>query len=235
MRGKSLLGLIVLFAVLVLWPCSASKVYASDEGHAAHEEGVVNHQVAASDDGSMATMHESAHHSGESAHGEHHGLSHQQIMNFIWHALNFTLLVVILVKFLKAPIANALKSRTEEIEKAFVELEEKKKEAERKYAEYEKKLSTMDKEAERILNSFIQQGEAEKQKIIEQARQSAERIRAQAELYVQQELQKARKELQHEVAELAVKMAEDIIRKNLNEQDHHRLISEYLEKVVTKN
>ncbi|OCC15788.1 ATP synthase F0 sector subunit b [Dissulfuribacter thermophilus] len=235
MRGKSLFGLVVLFAVLVLWPCSVTKIYASEEGHAVQQEAVVNHHVAASGEGSGAAMHEGAHHAEGGAHGEHHGLTHQQIMNFIWHTLNFALLVVILVKFLKAPIANALKSRTEDIEKAFAELEEKKKEAERKYAEYEKKLSTMDKEAERILSSFIQQGEAEKQKIIEQARQSAERIKAQAELYVQQELQKARHELQREVAEIAVKMAEDIIRKNLNEQDHHRLISEYLEKVVTKN
>jgi hypothetical protein len=30
-------------------------------------------------------------------------------------------------------------------------------------------------------------------------------------------------------------MAEDLIRKNLNEEDHHRLISEYLERVVQKN
>ena len=104
-------------------------------------------------------------------------MTHGQVMNFVWHCLNFAILVVVLVKFLKAPIQNALKGRSEEIEKAFSDLEDKKREAESKYAEYEKKLSQMDKEAERILKNFIEQGEAEKEKIIAQAKESAERIK----------------------------------------------------------
>jgi F-type H+-transporting ATPase subunit b len=170
-------------------------------------------------------------------HGEegHHGLTHNQVMNFIWHCLNFTILAFILVKFLRKPITGALKGRTESIRAAFEDLEAKRSEAERKYAEYESKLSSMDEQAERILKSFTEQGEAEKEKIIAQARETAERIKAQAEFYVQQELVKAKTELQTEVADMAVKMAEDLIRKNLNDEDHHRLISEYLERVVQKN
>jgi F-type H+-transporting ATPase subunit b len=168
-------------------------------------------------------------------HEEHHGLTHDQVMNFIWHCLNFTVLAFILVKFLRKPITEALKGRTESIRAAFEELEAKRADAERKYAEYEGKLSTMDEQAGRILKSFTEQGEAEKEKIITQAHETAERIKAQAEFYVQQELAKAKTELQTEVADMAVKMAEDLIRKNLNEEDHHRLISEYLERVVQKN
>ncbi|UKL13825.1 F0F1 ATP synthase subunit B [Dissulfurimicrobium hydrothermale] len=172
--------------------------------------------------------------SGEEGEG-HHGLTHSQIMNFIWHCLNFTILVIVLVKYLRKPITDALNGRRESIKAAFDELESKRREAERKYAEYEKRLSGMDAEAARILKSFVEQGEAEKAKIIAQANDAAERIKAQVELYVQQELSKARDQLKKEVAELAVKMAEDLIRKNITEQDHHRLITEYLERVVTKN
>lgn len=177
--------------------------------------------------------HEAAAH-GE-GHGEHHGLTHSQVMNFIWHCLNFSILAFLLVKFLRKPITGALKGRTESIRAGFEELEAKRADAERKYAEYEAKLSTMDEQAERILKSFTEQGESEKEKIIVQAHEAAERIKAQAEFYVQQELAKAKTELQTEVADMAVKMAEDLIRKNLNEEDHHRLISEYLERVVQKN
>jgi len=169
------------------------------------------------------------------AHGAHGGVTRSQVMNFIWHCLNFSILALVLVKFLRKPITEGLKGRTESIRSAFEDLEAKRAEAERKYAEYERKLAGMDAEAERILATFVEQGQAEKQKIIAQAHDAAERIKAQAELYVQQELAKARSELQGEVAVLAVKMAEDLVRKNLTEQDHHRLISEYLERVVTKN
>ncbi len=172
-------------------------------------------------------------HAADAHHGGH-GLTHSQIMNFIWHILNFSILVVVLVKFLKKPISDALTGRQQGIKSQFEELEAKRVEAERMYAEYEKKLSGMDVEAQRILKTFVEQGEAEKARIIEQAEESARRIKAQAELYVQQELSKATVQLQKEVSEMAVAMAEEIVRKNITEEDQHRLIAEYLEKVAQK-
>ena len=172
----------------------------------------------------------------EAAHGhEAHGLSHTQKMNFLWHCLNFALLVIILVRFLKKPIRDALAGRIESIKNTFKDLDVKKKEAEKKYAEYERKLSTLEEEADRILQGFVEQGKAEKEKIIAQAQESAERIKAQAEMYVAQEVAKGKAQLQKEVADMSIKMAEDLVHKNLSEQDHYRLISEYLEKVVTKH
>ncbi len=228
--------LVVAFSFVALLITMGGWAGAADEGSGHDTPGVESVHDATTGEG-----HEIASHGEEGAaghgegHGEHHGLSHDKIMNFVWHCLNFSILAFFLVKFLRKPITGALKGRTESIRAAFEELEAKRADAERKYAEYETKLSTMDEQAERILKSFTEQGESEKEKIIAQAHEAAERIKAQAEFYVQQELAKAKTELQTEVADMAVKMAEDLIRKNLNEQDHHRLISEYLERVVQKN
>ncbi len=233
--GKGWAGtwlLVVAFSFVALLITMGGWAGAADEGVVHDTPGVESVHDTATGGG-----HEIASHGEEGAagHGEHHGLSHSQVMNFIWHCLNFSILAFLLVKFLRKPIAGALKGRTESIRAAFEELEAKRADAERKYAEYEAKLSTMDEQAKRILKSFTEQGESEKEKIIAQAHEAAERIKAQAEFYVQQELAKAKTELQTEVADMAVKMAEDLIRKNLNEKDHHRLISEYLERVVQKN
>lgn len=224
--------LVVAFSFVALFVTTGGWAGAADEGAGHDTPGVESVHDTATGGG-----HEMASHGEEGAagHGEHHGLSHNQVMNFIWHCLNFSILAFLLVKFLRKPITGALKGRTESIRAGFEELEAKRADAERKYAEYEAKLSTMDEQAERILKSFTEQGESEKEKIIAQAHEAAERIKAQAEFYVQQELVKAKTELQTEVADMAVKMAEDLIRKNLNEEDHHRLISEYLERVVQKN
>ncbi len=178
---------------------------------------------------------------GDAGHAEHgaegvnHALTHSQIMNFIWHCLNFSILAFVLFKFLKKPITEGLSNRTQSIKNTFDELESKRVDAERKFKEYEDKLKDLDVEAQKIFKSFIEQGEAEKEKIIFQAKETAERIKSQADLYVQQEVSKARLSLQREVSELAVKMSEDIIKKNLTSDDHQRLITEYLAKVVTKN
>jgi len=168
-------------------------------------------------------------------HGAHHGVTKSQVMSFIWHCLNFSILVVVLVKYLRKPISEGLRGRTESIRASFEELEAKKRDAERKYAEYEKKLSGLEAEAQRILAAFAEQGQVEKEKIMAQAKEAAERVKAQAELYVAQELAKARTQLQFEAGEMASRMAEELIRKNITIEDQHRLIGEYLERVVTKH
>ncbi len=55
----------------------------------------------------------------------------------------------------------------------------------------------------------------------------------QAQLTIRQEIQKSNQALREEVAELSVKMAEDILRKNITDNDQKVLIGEYLAKVVT--
>ena len=49
---------------------------------------------------------------------------------------------------------------------------------------------------------------------------------------VQQEIQKANQNLREEVAEMSVKMAEDLLRKNITDSDQKVLIGESIAKVV---
>ena len=224
------IAVVILFLLGSLLYISAPVLAEEAAGHDAAVAADVSHGAVEH----SAAEHGAAGHEG-AAHGEHHGLTHGQVMNFVWHCLNFALLIVILVKFLKEPISSSLKGRQESIAKAFDELEDKKQQAEARFKEYEQKLSGMDEEAKQILENFVAQGQKERDAIIEQAKAAAERIKAQAEFYVQQELAKAKIELQKEVADMAVSMAEEIIKKNLTEQDQAKLISEYLERVVHKN
>lgn len=232
-------GVAILVTAYLVFLLVSVGVFASVGGHDAHEvhadEMASVTSVANEAHGAVEARHGEVGHGEAAGHGEHHGLTHSQIMNFIWHCLNFSILVLVLVKYLKKPISDGLKGRTESIRAQFADLDAKKAEAERKYAEYESKLSGMDQEAKKILENYIAQGQAEKERIIVQANEAADRIKAQAEFYVQQELANAQTELRTEVADLAVGMAEDIIKKNLTDQDHDALISDYLERVVQKN
>ncbi|MDP2993281.1 MAG: ATP synthase F0 subunit B, partial [Deltaproteobacteria bacterium] len=90
-------------------------------------------------------------------------------------------------------------------------------------------------EAKKVIQEYIEQGEAEKKRIIEDAEKAAESIRKQAQFAVEQEMKRAKRALSAEAAELSVKLAEDIIKKNLNESDHRKLINEYIAKVVHTN
>lgn len=179
------------------------------------------------------TVHEEAggHAAGEAEAEEHPGVTHEQIKNFIWWSVNFLILLGILYKFGKEPVSNMFRSRREAIANEYEDLMAKKREAEARYTELQEKLKGLEAEAQRLLETFREQGKKEAERIIEEAKLNAERLKQQAELYIQQEIARARKELQLEVAELAVRMAEELIQKNITAEDHRRLFDEFIQKV----
>jgi len=159
------------------------------------------------------------------------GIPHEKWMDLLWRTLNFAGLLVILILALKKPIANGLNGRQRAIGEKFADLEAQKAEAERIYREYEAKLVKIDEEVQLIISGAVSQGEAEKARIIAEANRAAGDIQRQAEMAIQHELAEAKLRLRGEIAEQAVRMAEDLIKLNLKEADQARMVEDYLEKV----
>ena len=170
----------------------------------------------------------------EGAHGAAHGgVSSEKLWDLLWRTLNFAALLFILIKFGAKPIANTLRNRRSAITDQFADVEARRAEADRAYREFEKKLSTIDQDINEIIENAKAQGQAEKERIIEEAKQAAADIKRQAEMAVQHELALAKLNLREEVANQAVLMAEELIKKNLHQDDQVKLIENYLEKVGT--
>ncbi|MFZ5760647.1 MAG: F0F1 ATP synthase subunit B [Thermodesulfobacteriota bacterium] len=167
------------------------------------------------------------------AHGGGHGgsLSPEKLKDLMWRVMNFAALMVILIKFLKKPLVDALKGRQQTIAAEFEDLETRRAEAERQYKEYEAKLAGIDAELKEMVDKAIAAGQAEKTRIIEEANKAAENIKRQAEMAVQTEITEARRRIKVEIAEQATAMAEEIIKKNLRDADQDKLVEEYLTKV----
>jgi F-type H+-transporting ATPase subunit b len=153
--------------------------------------------------------------------------------DLLWRTLNFAILAIVLAKLLSKPIANALKGRQQSIREEFEDLEDRKAEADKVYQEYEEKLSSIKQEIDEIINNAIAQGEAEKERIIEDGKRTAQDMTRQAEMAIQHELAEAKLKLREDVANQAVVMAEELIKKNLQETDQVKLIEDYLAKVGT--
>jgi len=168
------------------------------------------------------------------AEGAHGGsLSPAKLKDLLWRTLNFAVLLVVLIKVLSKPLANGLRARQQSIKEQFTDLEERKAEADKAYQNYEEKLAAIDQEVSDIIQAAVAQGEAEKERIIQEANRAAEDIKRQAEMAIQHELTQAKLQLREEVANQAVMMAEELIRKNLQEADQVKLIEDYLAKVGT--
>lgn len=150
----------------------------------------------------------------------------------VWRIINFAILVAALLlaaRYFK--LKDFFTSRKDSIKNELEEARRAKEAAERKVKEFELKLSLLDKRIEEIYREIRSEGELEKKKIVEEALLSAEKIKEQARITVEQEIKKAKEGIKGEIAQVAVEMAEEILRKELTAADHERLIREYLERV----
>ena len=151
-----------------------------------------------------------------------------------FRVINFMVLVGILFFVLRKPIAEALSSRIEGIKAQLADLEAQKEDAEKKLAAYNEKLSRLEKEAEKIVSDYIQQGNEAKARIIQEAEAAAEKLQSQARRNIEHEFERAKQQLQQEVLEKSLIKAEEIIKGRITAKDQDRLVDEYLAKVVSE-
>jgi len=149
-----------------------------------------------------------------------------------FRVMNFVVLVVALVFVLRKPLSQALSSRIKVIKAQLDDLEAQKAEAEKQLAEYNDKLAQLEKEAEKIVDDYVRQGNEAKARILKEAEASAEKLQVQARRNIEHEFGQAKLELQKEIFEKSLVKAEDIIRNKFTGEDQDRIVDEYLTKVV---
>lgn len=153
--------------------------------------------------------------------------------NLDWYRLmNFVVLAAALVFILRKPVSQALSSRIKGIQEQLESLEIQRAEAEKKLAQYNEKLSQLETEAAKIVDAYIKQGNEAKAKLLKEAEQAAEKLRAQARRNIEHEFDRARQKLQQEVVESSLQKAEESLKKEITAQDQDKLIDEYINKVV---
>ena len=137
-----------------------------------------------------------------------------------------------MVFLLRKPLAQALSSRIKGIKEQLEDLEASKAEAEKKLAEYNEKLAQLEKEAEKIVEGYIQQGNEAKARILKEAESAAEKLKVQARRNIEHEFEQAKLKLQKEIFETSLVKAEEIIKGKISGEDQDRIVDEYLKKVV---
>ncbi|MFQ5428365.1 MAG: hypothetical protein ACE5EZ_05230 [Thermodesulfobacteriota bacterium] len=157
-------------------------------------------------------------------HGEEHGGSGLGL----WKIINFILLVIGVYLVWTKVINPALDKRSAGIKKALEDAVRLREEAEKAALLYREKLAALETRLASIAEELRLEGEAEKERIINEARAAAARLKEQAKTTAEQEIKKARLEIRGEVAELAVKMARELLEKELRPEDQQRLIKDYI-------
>jgi len=146
----------------------------------------------------------------------------------VWEVLNFLILAFLVFKFLKDPVKKFFQERADMFQQQIEEAEGASLEAEREFKEIEKRLELLDEEIQQLQHVIIEQGERERNKIISDAKQTAEYMLEKARLQSDMMVRNAKMELRRQVIDEAVGIAEESIRKAMEKEDQERLVDEYL-------
>jgi F-type H+-transporting ATPase subunit b len=162
-----------------------------------------------------------AHEAGETAPHE------QTLLQTVAKLANFAILAGVLVYYLKSPIAAFLATRGTQIRQGLLTASEMRATAAAQLAEIERKLQLLPAELSALKAQGAQDVLAERARIAQAAEAERERLIGQTRHEIETRLRIARRELTEHAAMLAVKIAEERIKRSITPADQLRLVDRY--------
>ena len=185
--------------------------------------------------------HDAAAADGHGEEGGEHGEAHAPHWNYFQFAgqlTNFAIWLTLLYMLLNKVLPKYLADRRASVVDGLEEAKRMKAEADAKYEEYSKRIDTMDDELARVREDMKKAGLDERDRLVKEAAEKAERMHAEARFVIQQQMKQLKEELTREAIESAIAAADKILRERTSAADQQRLADEYLTKLkasVAKN
>lgn len=144
---------------------------------------------------------------------------------------NAAVLYGILIVLLKKPIAEGLRKRKSQVLSGMQEAARMKQEAEEQLRGYQERLKGLDQEIARIQLEMRLAAEAERTRVLDDAKERRRRMEREARLAIDQELSMLRSQLIHETLTTAISSAERKLRERLGVAEQQALAERYLNDV----
>ncbi|MDE2665257.1 MAG: F0F1 ATP synthase subunit B [Acidobacteriota bacterium] len=156
------------------------------------------------------------------------GDDHGSPLSSVWKWGNFVLLFGGLAYYLRRPLREFLQARARGIEEGLASGKRAQEEAEAKTSAIESKLARLDEEIDGLKQQAARESEEERQRVIDSSRAEAERIVAMARREIEVLQRSAQAELKAHVARLAVDLAEERLRGDLEPSQNQHIISRFV-------
>ena len=172
---------------------------------------------------------------GTAAHGEEAqpGLLDVNYTQVVWVLVIFILLAVILYRTAWKNVLAGLKAREDRIRGDIADAEAARAKAEATLREYNQQLATAEQKVRDMLGKATADAEGVATSIRARAQQDAEEIKERATRDIETARDQALSEIYQQTAELATRVAEKILRRNLNADDQRELVNQSLAELQT--
>src|SRR3954470_4042685 len=146
----------------------------------------------------------------------------------VWSIISFGLLVVLLWKFALPPLQKAMAARTERIRTNLDDAERVKGEAQGILDEYQRQLADARNESNRIIEEARQTAESWRRDLMDRAEAEVAELRQRSTDEIQAAKDRALADLRAQVASIAVGAAEKIVERSLDRETNVQLVENYI-------
>jgi F0F1-type ATP synthase membrane subunit b/b' len=151
----------------------------------------------------------------------------------LWKFVNLAIFVVAMVYILtrKAKLGEAFKARREGIKQELARAQQERDAALAKLKEVEERLGLLDTEVATIKEQSVREAAEERERIARSTETEINRLSEQATREIESAGKAAKKELRRYTAEQSVRLAEEIVRREMKPEDDARLIANNIEEL----
>jgi F-type H+-transporting ATPase subunit b len=146
--------------------------------------------------------------------------------SLIVQVVNFVILLIILQKFLYKPLLAKMEERTGAIKRSLDEAQAARADAVRQQEENAAQLRAAYAEAASIRDQALREAEEAGRKQLEAAQAQARKLVEDTKAQLDGEIRRARDELRRETTDLALAVAEKLVRRTLREEDHRKIVAD---------
>ncbi len=143
--------------------------------------------------------------------------------------INLLLFITAMYFLLRRPLGEAFRARREGIRRDLMRAQEERNAALEKLRDVEGRLARLDSEVEAIRLQSSREAAEERARIERSTEEDIRKIREQAQREIESASKTAQAELRAYAAEQSVRLAEEIIRREIRPEDDARLVNEYVE------
>lgn len=149
----------------------------------------------------------------------------------LWGFLTFVVVAGLLGKFAWPKIRDAVRKREETIQGQLEDAEKAKADAEQSKRNYEEQIADARGEANRIIEEARQSAEQVRKDLVAKAEAEAQQIVERAQDQIEQERQRTVQELQGSIADMSIQLAERVVGKSLDAPAQRELVDSYIRDV----
>jgi ATP synthase F0 subunit b len=142
-----------------------------------------------------------------------------------WRWVNLIIFVGLFIYILRRPVSEAMRARREGIRRDLMRAQEERNAALAKLEEVEARLARLDAEVASIHEQSQKEAAEERERIRRSTEEETRKLREQAQREIESAGKAARQELQEFAAGQSVRLAEEMIRRDIKPEDDARLVS----------